>query len=95
MALTPDGSQLIVADFGGQKIYLLDPVNGSGTIVPVGSKGGFFVKKSPTNGDRDAVQAEGYGFQIEMTYRASVAGARIRVEPSRAMSTTDVPAAER
>ena len=36
MALTPDGSQLIVADFGAQKIYLLDPVNGSGTIVPVG-----------------------------------------------------------
>jgi glutamate dehydrogenase len=28
-------------------------------IVPVGSKGGFFVKKSPTDGDRDAVQAEG------------------------------------
>jgi len=27
-------------------------------IVPVGSKGGFFVKKSPV-GDRDAVQAEG------------------------------------
>ncbi len=28
-------------------------------IVPVGSKGGFFVKKSPAGGDRDAVQAEG------------------------------------
>ncbi|MEO8810256.1 MAG: NAD-glutamate dehydrogenase domain-containing protein [Rhodanobacter sp.] len=28
-------------------------------IVPVGSKGGFFVKKSPTDGDRDAVLAEG------------------------------------
>jgi glutamate dehydrogenase len=28
-------------------------------IVPVGSKGGFFVKKSPTDGGRDAVQAEG------------------------------------
>ena len=28
-------------------------------IVPVGSKGGFFCKKSPTDGDRDAVQAEG------------------------------------
>ncbi|MGH8032087.1 MAG: NAD-glutamate dehydrogenase, partial [Luteimonas sp.] len=28
-------------------------------IVPVGSKGGFFVKKSPDNGDRDAVLAEG------------------------------------
>ncbi len=28
-------------------------------IVPVGSKGGFFVKKPPVNGDRDAVLAEG------------------------------------
>ncbi|MEP6483347.1 MAG: NAD-glutamate dehydrogenase domain-containing protein, partial [Rudaea sp.] len=28
-------------------------------IVPVGSKGGFFVKRSPVNGDRDAVLAEG------------------------------------
>ncbi len=28
-------------------------------IVPVGAKGGFFVKKSPVGGDRDAVQAEG------------------------------------
>jgi glutamate dehydrogenase len=28
-------------------------------IVPVGSKGGFFVKKSPADGDRDAVLAEG------------------------------------
>jgi glutamate dehydrogenase len=28
-------------------------------IVPVGSKGGFFVKQPPVGGDRDAVQAEG------------------------------------
>ncbi|MEO8748553.1 MAG: NAD-glutamate dehydrogenase domain-containing protein, partial [Rhodanobacter sp.] len=28
-------------------------------IVPVGSKGGFFVKKPPVGGDRDAQQAEG------------------------------------
>ncbi|MBC6943204.1 MAG: NAD-glutamate dehydrogenase [Xanthomonadales bacterium] len=28
-------------------------------IVPVGSKGGFFVKRPPAGGDRDAVQAEG------------------------------------
>ncbi len=28
-------------------------------IVPVGSKGGFFVKRPPDAGDRDAVQAEG------------------------------------
>jgi hypothetical protein len=41
IALTPDGSQLIVADFGAQKIYLLDPLNGSGTIVPVGGVPGF------------------------------------------------------
>ncbi|GAB1595986.1 NAD-glutamate dehydrogenase [Lysobacter claricitrinus] len=28
-------------------------------IVPVGSKGGFFVKRPPAGGDRDAIQAEG------------------------------------
>jgi len=28
-------------------------------IVPVGSKGGFIVKRPPTSGERDAVQAEG------------------------------------
>ncbi|WP_140718713.1 NAD-glutamate dehydrogenase [Pseudomonas sp. Hp2] len=28
-------------------------------IVPVGAKGGFFVKRPPVGGDRDAVQAEG------------------------------------
>ncbi|TZF91012.1 NAD-glutamate dehydrogenase [Cognatilysobacter lacus] len=28
-------------------------------IVPVGSKGGFYVKRPPAGGDRDAVQAEG------------------------------------
>jgi len=39
--LTPDGSQLIVADFGAQSIYLIDPVNGTGTTVPVGGVPGF------------------------------------------------------
>src|SRR5258707_3147109 len=34
LALTPDGSQLVVADFGAQNIYLLDPVKGTGTTVP-------------------------------------------------------------
>ncbi|MDI3263012.1 MAG: NAD-glutamate dehydrogenase [Fulvimonas sp.] len=28
-------------------------------IVPVGSKGGFYVKRPPAGGDRDAIQAEG------------------------------------
>ncbi len=41
LALTPDGSQLIVADFGAQNIYLLDPVMGSGTTVFVGGVAGF------------------------------------------------------
>ena len=41
LALTPDGSRLIVADFGAQKIYLFDPVNGTGTTVPVGGVPGF------------------------------------------------------
>jgi hypothetical protein len=41
LALTPDGSQLIVADFGAQNIYLLDPVKGTGVSVPVGGVPGF------------------------------------------------------
>jgi len=41
LALTPDGSQLVVADFGSQDIYLFDPSTGTGTIVPVGGVSGF------------------------------------------------------
>src|SRR5258706_2404004 len=41
LALTPDSSQLIVADFGAQNVYLLDPVKGTGTTVPVGGIPGF------------------------------------------------------
>jgi hypothetical protein len=41
LALTPDGTQLVAADFGAQNIYLLDPDNGSGTSVPVGGVAGF------------------------------------------------------
>jgi len=41
LALTPDASQLIVADFGAQNVYLLDPVAGTGTTVPVGGVPGF------------------------------------------------------
>jgi DNA-binding beta-propeller fold protein YncE len=41
LTLTPDDSQLIVADFGAQSIYLLDPVKGTGTTVPVGGIPGF------------------------------------------------------
>jgi hypothetical protein len=47
LALTPDGGRLIVADFGAQKIYLLDPVNGAGTAVSVGGIPGF-INSGPT-----------------------------------------------
>jgi DNA-binding beta-propeller fold protein YncE len=41
LALTPDGSQLIVADFGAQNVYLIDPVKATGTTVSVGGVPGF------------------------------------------------------
>jgi IPT/TIG domain-containing protein len=41
LALTPDNSQLVVADFGAQNVYLLDPAKGTGTTVPVGGIPGF------------------------------------------------------
>jgi len=43
MALTPDGSQLIVADFGEQSIFLVNPdgAANSGVKVPVGGVAGF------------------------------------------------------
>lgn len=36
LALTPDASQLVVADFGAQSIYLLSPDAGTGTTITVG-----------------------------------------------------------
>ena len=41
LALTPDASQLVVADFGAQSIYLLNPDAATGTTVPVGGVLGF------------------------------------------------------
>lgn len=41
LALTPDSSELVAADFGAQSLYLLDPDNGSGTSVSVGGVPGF------------------------------------------------------
>ncbi|MGB2590752.1 MAG: IPT/TIG domain-containing protein [Candidatus Acidiferrum sp.] len=41
LALTPDSSQLVVADFGAQNVYLVDPDNDSGTSIPVGGVPGF------------------------------------------------------
>jgi IPT/TIG domain len=41
LALTPDGTQLIAADFGAQNIYLQDPDTGSGTSIAVGGVAGY------------------------------------------------------
>ncbi len=41
LSLTPDASQLVVADFGAQSVYLLNPDAGTGTTVPVGGVTGF------------------------------------------------------
>jgi IPT/TIG domain len=41
LALTPDGTQLVAADFGSQNIYLFDPDDGSGSSIPVGGVAGF------------------------------------------------------
>lgn len=41
LALTPDKTQLVTADFGAQNIYLFDPDTGTGTSIPVGGVPGF------------------------------------------------------
>jgi len=41
LSLTPGASQLVVADFGAQSVYLLNPDAGTGTTVPVGGVAGF------------------------------------------------------
>ena len=41
LALTPDHTQLVAADFGAQNIYLFDPDNGAGTSVAVGGVAGY------------------------------------------------------
>jgi hypothetical protein len=41
LAMTPDGAQLVVADFSTQSVYLFDPVAKTGTTVFVGGVPGF------------------------------------------------------
>ncbi len=43
LALTPDDSQLVIADFGAQSVYLVNPDGAAdnGTAVPVGGVAGF------------------------------------------------------
>lgn len=41
LALAPDGSRLVVADFGSQLVYLLNPDTGGGTTVSTGGVAGY------------------------------------------------------
>jgi hypothetical protein len=41
LSLTPDASQLIVADFGAQSVYLMDPDTRTGSAIAVGGVAGF------------------------------------------------------
>jgi len=41
LSLTPDASQLLVADFGAQSVYVLNPDSGSGITTAVGGIPGF------------------------------------------------------
>jgi len=41
LALTPDNSHLVVADFGAQSIYLIDPDTSSGSASFVGGIPGY------------------------------------------------------
>jgi hypothetical protein len=41
LSLSPDATQLFVADFGAQCVYLLDPDDGTGTTVSVGGVPGY------------------------------------------------------
>ena len=41
MALIPGASQLVVADFGDQSVYLINPDTGSGSAIAVGGVSGF------------------------------------------------------
>lgn len=41
LALTPDGSQLVMADFGAQNLYLIDPDTANGMKISVGGVPGY------------------------------------------------------
>jgi len=64
LALTPDGSQLVVADFGAQNVYLLDPMKGTGTTVFVGGVSGF-TNSGPTRVAATSVQTAFVGLSGE------------------------------
>jgi len=65
LSLTPDASQLVVADFGAQSIYLFNPDAATGTTVPVGGVAGFLnsgpARVAPTSTQTVFVAMSGEG----------------------------------
>src|SRR5258708_27995041 len=64
-ALTPDASQLVVADFGAQTVYLINPDTASGSSVNVGGVQGDAnsgpVRVAATSAQTVFVGLAGYG----------------------------------
>lgn len=64
LSLTPDSSGLLIADFGAQSIYLMNPDQGSGSSVPVGGIAGF-INSGPARVAATSTQSVFVGFSAE------------------------------
>ncbi|HKT47883.1 MAG TPA: IPT/TIG domain-containing protein [Candidatus Acidoferrales bacterium] len=64
ISLTPDSSKLLVADFGAQSIYLMNPDQGTGSSVTVGGVAGF-VNSGPARVAATSTQSVFVGFSAE------------------------------
>jgi len=64
LSLTPDGTQLVVADFGAQNIYLFDPDTLAGTSVSVGGVAGF-ADSGPARVAATSTQSVFVGLNVE------------------------------
>jgi hypothetical protein len=64
LSLTPDGTQLVVADFGAQNIYLFDPDTLSGSTVSVGGVPGL-ADSGPARVAATSTQSVFVGLSVE------------------------------
>ena len=64
LSLTPDSSRLLIADFGAQSVYLMNPDLGSGSSVPVGGIAGF-ANSGPARVAATSTQSVFVGFSAE------------------------------
>ncbi len=64
LSLTPDASQLAIADFGAQSVYLFDPDTGSGAATFVGGVAGF-ANSGPARVAATSTQSIFVGLSVE------------------------------